>query len=115
MTAAPIQSGSCSGSRSGRIRDMTMTMTDRSTRRDILRGTLALGALGLMGIPEWVLPALAQGETVVPFLDYPDRVITNPAPDRRIIDIRAINGPITPKDQFFTTQHYGHPKVDLDN
>src|SRR2546430_12064869 len=33
--------------------------------------------------------------------------------DRRIIDIRAINGPFTPKDQFFTTQHYGHPKVDV--
>ena len=92
---------------------MTMTTTDRRTRRDLLRGTLALGALGLMGIPEWVLPALAQGATVVPFLDYPDRVITNPAPDRRIIDIRTIEGPMTPKDQFFTTQHYGHPKVDL--
>jgi DMSO/TMAO reductase YedYZ molybdopterin-dependent catalytic subunit len=34
------------------------------------------------------------------------------APDRRIIDIRRIDGPFTPKDQFFTTQHYGHPAVD---
>ena len=34
------------------------------------------------------------------------------APDRRIIDIRKIDGPFTPKDQFFTTQHYGHPDVD---
>jgi DMSO/TMAO reductase YedYZ molybdopterin-dependent catalytic subunit len=89
-----------------------MTMTTRGTRRDILRGTLALAGLGLIGIPDWVLPALAQGEAVVPFLDWPDRVITNPAPDRRIIDIRTIDGPITPKDQFFTTQHYGHPVVD---
>ena len=32
--------------------------------------------------------------------------------DRRIIDIRTINGPFTPKDEWFTTQHYGHPKVD---
>jgi len=78
----------------------------------MLKGTLALAALGLAGIPDWVLPALAQGETVVPFLDFPERVITNPAVDRRIIDIRAIEGPITPKDQFFTTQHYGHPVVD---
>ncbi len=87
-------------------------MTTRSTRRDILKGTLALAGLGLVGIPDWVLPVLAQGEAVVPFLDWPERVITNPAPDRRIIDIRTINGPITPKDQFFTTQHYGHPVVD---
>src|SRR5258706_15177361 len=87
-------------------------MTTRSTRRDILKGTLALAGLGLVGIPDWVLPVLAQGEAVVPFLDWPERVVTNPAPDRRIIDIRTIDGPITPKDQFFTTQHYGHPVVD---
>ena len=91
---------------------MTLMMT-RRTRRDMLKGTLALAGLGLVALPEWVLPALAQGDTIVPFLDFPDRVITNPAVDRRIIDIRAINGPITPKDQFFTTQHYGHPKVDV--
>jgi DMSO/TMAO reductase YedYZ molybdopterin-dependent catalytic subunit len=87
-------------------------MTTHSTRRDMIKGTLTLAGLGLVGIPEWVLPALAQGETVVPFVGYPEQVITNPAVDRRIIDIRAINGPITPKDQFFTTQHYGHPVVD---
>jgi DMSO/TMAO reductase YedYZ molybdopterin-dependent catalytic subunit len=84
----------------------------QTTRRDVLKTGLALAGLGLAGIPEWVLPALAQGETVVPFLDFPERVITNPAPDRRIIDVRTINGPFTPKDQWFTTQHYGHPKVD---
>jgi DMSO/TMAO reductase YedYZ molybdopterin-dependent catalytic subunit len=90
-----------------------MTMTTRTTRRDMLRTGLALAGLGMVGIPEWVLPALAQGETVVPFLDFPDRVITNPAADRRIIDIRTIDGPFTPKDQWFTTQHYGHPAVDV--
>src|SRR2546423_6888293 len=89
------------------------TMTNRTTRRDMLKGTLALAGIGLFGIPEWVMPVLAQGETVVPFVDYPDRVNTVPAADRRIIDIRTIAGPFTPKDQFFTTQHYGHPMVDL--
>jgi DMSO/TMAO reductase YedYZ molybdopterin-dependent catalytic subunit len=88
-------------------------MTTRNTRRDILKRTLALAGLGLVGIPEWALPVLAQSETVVPFLDFPERVVTNPAPDRRVIDIRTINGAITPKDEFFTTQHYGHPAVDL--
>jgi len=79
----------------------------------MLKTGLALAGLGIVGIPEWVLPALAQGETVVPFIDFPERVNTTPAADRRIIDIRAINGPLTPKDQFFTTQHYGHPTVDV--
>ena len=90
-----------------------MTMTTRTTRRDMLRTGLALAGLGIVGIPEWVLPALAQGETVVPFLDFPERVITNPAVDRRIIDVRTISGPFTPKDEWFTTQHYGHPMVDV--
>ena len=90
-------------------------MTTPTTRRDILKSTLTLAGLGLVGIPEWVLPVLAQGETVVPFVGYPEQVITNPAVDRRIIDIREIHGPITPKGQFFTTQHYGHPKIDLAN
>ena len=83
-----------------------------TTRRDVLKGTLTLAGLGLAGIPEWMIPALAQGDTIVPFVDFPEKVNTNPAVDRRIIDIRTINGPITPKDQFFTTQHYGHPVID---
>ena len=89
------------------------TMTSRTTRRGMLKGTLALAGIGLFGIPDWVLPVLAQGDEVVPFVDYPDRVNTVPAADRRIIDIRTIAGPFTPKDQFFTTQHYGHPMVDM--
>jgi DMSO/TMAO reductase YedYZ molybdopterin-dependent catalytic subunit len=48
----------------------------------------------------------------VPFTDIPENFPTVTAPDRRIIDIRKIDGPFTPKDQFFTTQHYGHPVVD---
>src|SRR6266568_1086617 len=87
---------------------MTTTANTRRTRRDMLKETVALAGLGLVTLPEWVLPALAQGDTIVPFLDFPDRVITNPAVDRRIIDIRAINGPRTPKEEVFTTQHYGH-------
>src|SRR4051812_44381306 len=83
------------------------------TRRDVIRTGFALAGLGLVGIPEWVLPALPEGDPVVPFLDFPDRVVTAPAEDRRIIDIRTISGPFTPKDQWFTTQHYGHPNVDI--
>src|SRR5213592_4768044 len=87
-------------------------MTNQSTRREMLKGGLALAGLSVFGIPEWALPALAQGETLVPFTDLPENMNLTPAPDRRIIDIRKIDGPFTPKDQFFTTQHYGHPEVD---
>jgi DMSO/TMAO reductase YedYZ molybdopterin-dependent catalytic subunit len=87
-------------------------MPTPSTRREILKGSLALAGLSVVGLPEWVLPALAQNETLVPFTDLPDKIVLAPTADRRIIDIRHIDGPFTPADQFFTTQHYGHPEVD---
>ena len=87
-------------------------MTKQSTRREILKGGLAVAGLGVFGIPDWVLPALAQGETLVAFTDLPPTINLNPTADRRIIDIRNIEGPFTPRDQFFTTQHYGHPEID---
>jgi DMSO/TMAO reductase YedYZ molybdopterin-dependent catalytic subunit len=88
-------------------------MDTQKTRRDVLKGSLALAGLSMFGIPEWALPVMAQGETLVPFTDLPDNFNPNPAPDRRLLDLRKIDGPFTPKDQFFTTQHYGHPEVDL--
>jgi DMSO/TMAO reductase YedYZ molybdopterin-dependent catalytic subunit len=87
-------------------------MTPYVTRREILKGGLAAAGLSVFGVPEWALPAMAQGETLMPFTDVPDNVQTVTGADRRIIDIRKIDGPFTPKDQFFTTQHYGHPVVD---
>src|SRR5262245_7683806 len=81
-------------------------------RRQILKGGLAAAGLGVIRVPEWMLPALAQGETLVPFTDLPGNFNANPAPDRRLLDVRMIEAPFTPKDQFFTTQHYGHPTVD---
>ena len=87
-------------------------MPTQSTRRDILRGGLAVTGLALLDMPEWALPALAQGEVLVPFTDMPENFPTVTGADRRIIDIRKIDGPFTPKDQFFTTQHYGHPVID---
>jgi DMSO/TMAO reductase YedYZ molybdopterin-dependent catalytic subunit len=83
-----------------------------TTRRDVLRGGLAAAGLAAIGLPEWVLPALAQGEDVVPFTDLPANVNFTPSPVTRQFDLRTLSGPYTPKDQFFTTQHYGHPDVD---
>jgi DMSO/TMAO reductase YedYZ molybdopterin-dependent catalytic subunit len=86
-------------------------MIAQHTRREMLRGTLAAAGLAALGLPEWVLPALAQGEVVVPFTDLPE-TFPPPTVDRRQLDIRTIEGPFTPRDRFFTTQHYGHPMVD---
>jgi DMSO/TMAO reductase YedYZ molybdopterin-dependent catalytic subunit len=88
-------------------------MMKQSTRREVLKGSLAVAGLSVFGIPEWAFPALAETEALVPFTDIPENFPLVTAPDRRIIDIRKIDGPFTPKDQFFTTQHYGHPKVDM--
>jgi DMSO/TMAO reductase YedYZ molybdopterin-dependent catalytic subunit len=87
-------------------------MANETTRRDMLKTSLAVAGLGLLGMPEWALPVMAQGETVVPFTDWPENFNANPAPDRRLFDTRTITSPFTAKDQFFTTQHYGHPVVD---
>jgi len=87
-------------------------MDVQHSRRDILRGGLAAASLGVIGVPDWVLPALAQGATVVPFLEFPETFNANPAPDRRLFDTRTLTSFTTPKDQFFTTQHYGHPVLD---
>jgi DMSO/TMAO reductase YedYZ molybdopterin-dependent catalytic subunit len=83
-------------------------MMNQRSRREILKGGLAVAGLGVLGIPDWALPALAQGETLVPF----DNVRWDTPPDRRLLDIRTIDGPFTPADKFATTQHYGHPTVD---
>jgi len=88
-------------------------MMNQRSRREILKGGLAAAGLGVLGVPEWVLPALAQGETLVPFTDIPDNVRWDTPPDRRLLDVRTIEGPFTPADKFATTQHYGHPTVDM--
>jgi DMSO/TMAO reductase YedYZ molybdopterin-dependent catalytic subunit len=87
-------------------------MSQLRTRRELLHGGLTLAGLGLLGLPDWALPALAQGETLVPFVDFPESFPTVIGADRRIIDVRRIDSWFTPRDQFFTTQHYGHPEVD---
>ena len=87
-------------------------MTNQHTRRDMIRGSLAVAGLSVFGLPEWAIPAVAQGEALVPFTDIPETFPTVTAVDRRVIDVRKIDGPLTPRDLFFTTQHYGHPEVD---
>ena len=85
-------------------------MPEQITRRETLRRGLA-GTSLLAFVPDWA--AMAEGETDVPFTDIPADF--NPgdpnAPTRRL-DIRKIDGMLTPKDQFFTTQHFAKPEID---
>ncbi|MGD2046895.1 MAG: molybdopterin-dependent oxidoreductase [Gemmatimonadota bacterium] len=87
-------------------------MTRHTTRREMLKGSVALAGLGLLGLPDWAFPAIPQEATVVPFTDLPDELVLERNPESRIIDIRTIHDTFTPRDQFFTTQHLGHPDID---
>jgi len=84
------------------------------SRRTLLKqlGFAGLG-LSLAQLPDWALPTLSAAETVVPFTDIPATFNPVPSATNRTLDIRTIDGPFTPRDKFFTTQHYGHPTVDL--
>jgi DMSO/TMAO reductase YedYZ molybdopterin-dependent catalytic subunit len=88
-------------------------METMHTRRGLIKGVLALAGLSVLEPPEWILPPLGAEEVLVPFIGVPENFPTTAGPDRRILDIRRIDGPLTPKDQFFTVQHYGHPTVDI--
>ena len=90
-------------------------MSRELSRRDVLRSSVAtITALGAMSIPHWAFPAMAEGEELVEFVDYPDGWVTVRDPTRRFLDLREIDGAYTPDDKFFTTQHYGHPHVEVD-
>jgi DMSO/TMAO reductase YedYZ molybdopterin-dependent catalytic subunit len=84
----------------------------KATRRETLRrGLTAAGLLAF--VPEWATPALAQGEVDVPFTDIPKNFNpNNPNSTTRMLDIRKIDGPFTPKDQFFAIQHMNQPEID---
>lgn len=86
-------------------------MATEFTRRDTLKYGAAAAAL--FALPEWAVPALAQGEVDVAFTDYPDTFTASPANgERRFLDLRKIDGLITPNDQFFYIQHYNRPELD---
>src|SRR5215470_11301463 len=89
-------------------------MPEQITRRDTLKQGLSLA--GFLALADWAVPALAEGETDVPFTDYPENLRTgssvqNGSP-RRTFDIRTIDGFIVPKDKFFVLQHFNQPEID---
>ena len=88
-------------------------MSEQFTRRDTLR--TGLTAAGLLAFArERAVSAPSLGETDVPFTDYPKdyKVNGNPKAVNRFLDIRKIDGHITPNDQFFFIQHLNRPEID---
>ncbi|MCC6368288.1 MAG: molybdopterin-dependent oxidoreductase [Bryobacterales bacterium] len=80
------------------------------TRRNALQRGLSVA--GFLALGDAAIPALAQGETDVPFTDYPANFKAggNGVPVRRF-DIRTIDGLIVPKDRFFVLQHFNQPEI----
>ena len=87
-------------------------MAEQMTRRETLkRGLAAASVLAL--VPDWAIPVLAQGDADVPFTDIPATFNpNNPTGANRFLDLRKIDGLITPSDQFFFIQHYNKPEID---
>ena len=87
-------------------------MTLPITRRETLKRGFSIAA-ALAIIDRWELPAMAQGEVDVPFTDIPATFAPVPAAGtRRMLDLRKIDGLITPSDQFFFIQHFDRPAID---
>src|SRR5437868_12595232 len=86
-------------------------MPEQISRRETLRGLAATSLLAwAQDLP---VPALAEGEVDVPFTDIPATFNpNNPKSSTRMLDIRKIDGPFTPKEQFFSIQHFDRPEID---
>ena len=82
-------------------------MTKDISRRAVIRSGAALAGIAALGIPEWMLPALAQSEEVVPWTDIPANFNPSPATGLRTLDTRTIQRStfITAAEDFFAVQH----------
>jgi DMSO/TMAO reductase YedYZ molybdopterin-dependent catalytic subunit len=80
----------------------------------VIRGGAALAGIAALGMPEWMLPALAQSEEVVPWTDIPANFNPSPATGLRTLDSRTIQRStfVTPVEDFFAVQHYPVPTID---
>jgi len=84
-------------------------------RREMLKRGAAFTGLAALTAANWPLPALAQGEELVPFSDATDPLRTDPAKPgvNHILDTRTISGFYTPNEHFYVVQHYNQPELDL--
>jgi DMSO/TMAO reductase YedYZ molybdopterin-dependent catalytic subunit len=81
------------------------------SRRDTLKQALSL--TGFLAMADSVLPVRAQGETDIPFTDYPATFNAGgTGMPRRTFDIRTLDGLTVPADKFFVLQHHNQPQID---
>ena len=95
-------------------------MTDEKiSRRAAMKKTMdaGLAAGAVASMPHWILPALAQGETLVPFSDMPEDFSRGPASPggTHFMDTRQISDFYSDNMDFYVVQHYGQPQVDLNS
>jgi DMSO/TMAO reductase YedYZ molybdopterin-dependent catalytic subunit len=90
-----------------------MNPEDTSRRKVLKGGMLAAGAAAA---PSFILPALAQGERLVPFTDVPESFQIPPQQPNSTYwqDTREISEFVTENEDFYLVQHYGQPEVDND-
>jgi DMSO/TMAO reductase YedYZ molybdopterin-dependent catalytic subunit len=86
-------------------------MSEQISRRESLKRGLAATSL-LTLISHSTMPALARDGDIT-FTDIPENFEPrNPSATTRLLDIRKIDAPFTPTDQFFTVQHFNRPEID---
>ena len=95
-------------------------MTDeKMNRRDAIKKTVNSGVAhgAVASMPHWILPALAQGEELVPFTDMPEDFSRGPARPggTHFLDTRMIDDFYTDNEDFYVVQHYGQPELNLYN
>jgi DMSO/TMAO reductase YedYZ molybdopterin-dependent catalytic subunit len=85
-----------------------------TSRRKVLKGGMM--AAGAAAAPSFILPALAQGERLVPFSDVPESFQIPPQQPNSTYwqDTREISEFVTDNEDFYLVQHYGQPEVDND-
>ena len=95
-------------------RVITKMNQEDKTRRNILKGSMLVA--GAAAAPSYILPALAQGERLVPFSDVPDSFQVRPVQPNTTYwqDTREITEFVTDNDDFYLVQHYGQPEIDND-
>lgn len=93
----------------------TIMNPEENTRRNFLKAAAGTGLAAT--IPGLVLPALAQGEKLVPFTDVPETFNVRPARPNatHYLDTREITSYFTDNDDFYVVQHYGQPEIDNDS
>jgi DMSO/TMAO reductase YedYZ molybdopterin-dependent catalytic subunit len=85
-----------------------------TNRSKVLKGGML--AASAAAAPSFILPALAQGERLVPFTDVPDAFqVPLQRPNTTYWqDTREISEFVTDNDDFYLVQHYGQPEIDND-